>query len=170
MSPSLFFLLTLAVTVAALMLQVIARRLHRRALQKLAAEWKMHYSPDDRFCLANRVAQMLPVPGAALVRVADLIYGNEEAGYRYLFSAYFTEGVVRGKRRVVRVATLREPRERETVVSSFVLAPEGLSILEQYRELRRNAGARGKGQGAREENPPETKPEAGSEGRAASGK
>src|SRR5438046_9447292 len=124
MSPALFFLLTLAVTVAALVFHLIGRRMHRRALQRLATEWKMHYSPDDRFRLADRVAQMLPIPGAALVRVADLIYGNEEEGYRYLFSASFTEGVVRGKRRQVRVATLRDPRECKPAVSPLAFARE----------------------------------------------
>src|SRR5438093_13276668 len=112
MSPSTFFLLTLSVTFAALLLQLIARRVRRRALQRVAAQWQMHYSPDDRFRLADRVAQMLPIPGAASVRVSDLIYGNESDGYRYVFSASFTEGVVRGKRRQVRVVTFRESRER----------------------------------------------------------
>ena len=143
MSPSLFFLVTLGVTVVALALQAILRRIHRRKLQRLASEWSMHYSPDDRFRLAGRVAEMLPIPGAAQVRVMDLIYGNEKDGYRYLFSASFTEGVIRTKRRSVRVASFRETRDRDCAdsASPLLVAEEHLPIVEQYRELQKKLSA-----------------------------
>ena len=127
----------------ALSTQAILRRLHRRKLQRLAAEWQMHYSPDDRFRLAGRAAEMLPIPGAAQVRVMDLIYGNEKDGYRYLFSASFTEGVIRNKRRSVRVASFREARDRDCAdaTSPLIVAAENLPIVEQYRELHEKLSA-----------------------------
>jgi hypothetical protein len=137
MSPSFFFLLTLAVTTLVLLLQIIGDRMRGRALRELAAEWQMHYSRSDRFKLGDRVAEMLPIPGAARVRISDLIYGNEDDGYRYFFRATFTEGVVRGKRRQVRVATFRESRQPGAASALEIrLATEGMSILDQYRELR----------------------------------
>src|SRR5438132_1606449 len=134
MSPSLFFLLTLAVTTAALLLQMIADKIRNRTLRELAAQWQMHYSRNDRFRLGDRVAEMLPIPGAARVRISNLIYGNEDAGYRYFFRASFTEGVVRGKRRQARIATFRESRDQGPL-PVITLASETLSIVEQYREL-----------------------------------
>ena len=145
MSPSLFFLLTLSVTTASLLLYSFARRAHRRKLRELASEWKMHFAPDDRFGLAARVAEMLPIPGAANVRVADLIYGNELDGYRYVFSASFSQGVIRSKKRQTRVATFRESRDRDRGNGSapLILAPEGMSVLQQYQDLRKQMGAGG---------------------------
>jgi hypothetical protein len=137
MSPSLFFLLTLAVTAVAMFLQALARRGQRRRLRELADEWKMHYSPDDRFQLSDRVVEVLPVPGAARVRVSDLIYGNENNGYRYFFAASFTEGVIRAKRRGVQVATFHESRDRDRAAGAppLMVADNHLPVLEQYREL-----------------------------------
>jgi hypothetical protein len=141
MSPSLFFLLTLAVTVGAMIVHAVARRALRCKLAALADEWKMHYCPDDRFQLADRVAEMLPLPGAARVRVTDLIYGNEDDGYRYVFSASFTLGVLCGKKRRMQVATFRESRQRDCAdtASPMILADEGLSVVEQYRKLYQRA-------------------------------
>src|SRR5437762_1933315 len=139
MSPSSFFLVTLGVTVLALALQAILRRIHRRKLERLATEWKMHYSPDDRFRLAGRVAEMLPIPGAAQVRVMDLIYGNEKDGYRYLFSASFTEGVIRTKRRNVRVASFRETRDRDCADSASPLLAD---LSDEIARLQSGPGGR----------------------------
>jgi hypothetical protein len=137
MSPSATFLITLAVTIAALIVHALLRRSLRSKLAALAKEWQMHYSPDDRFQLADRVAEMLPQPGAARVQVADLIYGNEGDGYRYVFSASFTLGVLCGRKRRMHVATFRESSRRGSgeTASPLVLASEGLSVVEQYREL-----------------------------------
>jgi len=97
----------------------------------------MHYCPDDRFQLADRVAEMLPLPGAARVEVSDLIYGNDADGYRYLFCASFTLGVLCGKKRRTQVATFRESRDRDQgdTASPLILGEEGRTLVEQYRNL-----------------------------------
>jgi hypothetical protein len=147
-SPMEFLALTIACTVAARLVYITLRRRHRKVLQELAREWRMHYSPRDRFDLAGRVAERFPVPGAAEMRVADLIYGTEHAGenesasgdfYRFIFSAEYTSGVTRAKHRHRRVVTFREPKGRKASVdwSPLVLAPEELETIEQYRALRR---------------------------------
>jgi hypothetical protein len=138
MLPAYFLLLVVALTLAAWLAYVSRRGLQQRALRKLAAEWRMQYSPGDRFRLSDRVAERFPVPGAADVRVVDLIYGSTEHNcYRYIFSCEFTQGVVRLKRRGRRVATFSEPKDRSTAAdwSPLVLAPEDISTLEQYKRL-----------------------------------
>jgi len=139
MSPSYFLLLMICATLTGLLAQWKLRRVHRLAIAELARQWNMHYVSDDRFRLSDRVAEMLPIPGAAQVRVTDLIYGNEGDGYRYVFSAWFTEGVISSKRRRVRVATFHEPSGAEADdrgAGPLIVAPEGGSILAQYQQVR----------------------------------
>jgi hypothetical protein len=142
MSPASFLALTIGITAAALAAQMLVRRRRRRALRELARVWDMHYSPGDRFRLAARVAERFPVPGAADLRVNDLIYGNEDELYRYIFSAEYTEGVIRSKRRVRRVMTFTEPKGRSVATkwSTFVLADKEKPLVDQYKELREKRG------------------------------
>ena len=137
MSPIELLGLTLLVTAAGMAWELVRGRRHRARLQGLADEWKMAYSPSDHFRLTPRVAKRFPVPGAANIRVHDLIYGVDEGEYRYIFTAEYTAGVVHGKRRVVRAGTLSEPRDRPTIhaAAEVRLAPADLPLLEQYRRL-----------------------------------
>jgi hypothetical protein len=136
MSPLPFLILLAVITLIAAAMQAITRRKRVRALQELANRWEMHYSATDRFQLAARVAQVLPIPGAAAVRVLDLIYGLEGDHYRYLLTAEFTTGVLRGKSRGRVVATFAEPRDRSSAkIVEPVFGPERLGVVEQYRHL-----------------------------------
>jgi hypothetical protein len=138
MSPASFLALTIGITAAAMAAQMIVRHRRRSSLRELARVWDMHYSPGDRFRLAARVAERFPVPGASDVRVNDLIYGNEDELHRYIFSAEYTEGVIRSKKRVRRVVTFTEPKGRSdaTKWSAFVLADKEKPLVDQYKELR----------------------------------
>ena len=129
--PLLFLAILLAATSAALIVQRAADRIHHRRLTSLAREWRMHYAPDDRFNLAPRVAERLSLPGAADVRVVDLIYGSEQGTRRYVFSAHYTKGVVRWKRRAKCIASLSESKDGW---SSLKVASAELSLLDQYRD------------------------------------
>jgi hypothetical protein len=133
-----FLALLVAITAAARLAYVMLRKHHRRTLQGLARQWRMHYSPRDRFDLADRIAERFPLPGAAEMLVLDLIYGTEGDFYRYIFSAEYTSGVTRAKRRHRRVVTFREPKGRAARGdwSPLVLAPEELTVIEQYRNLK----------------------------------
>jgi hypothetical protein len=137
MSPLFFLGLTILLTAAAVTFDYLSRRRVRRQLQALGKELKMAYSHHDRFALADRVAAHFPTPGAAAVRVIDLLYSSDAESYRYLFSAEYTSGVIRSKRRMRRAVTLREPKGRSdpAVWSNMQLAPEKLSLIEQYRHL-----------------------------------
>ena len=136
MSPGLLFLACVLLTGAGLALDVAAHRRRGRALRALAAEWRMHYNAGDQLRLATKVLPRLPVPGAANVRVMDLIYGSDRDRYRYVFSVEYTVGVVGPKRRVVRVASLSEPRERgHAGPVSLTIAPEDGSMVDQYCSL-----------------------------------
>jgi hypothetical protein len=137
MIPSLFLALTLLLTAIAVTVDFLIRRRLRCRLQSLAAELKMAYSHSDRFALADRVAEHFPIPGAAALRVIDLLYSSDADSYRYVFCAEYTSGVIRSKRRMLRAVLLREPKGRTdpAIWANMRLAPENLSILEQYRHL-----------------------------------
>jgi hypothetical protein len=136
LSPTEFLGLLVSVTIAAMVIEIVRRRRRINRLQALATQWRMHYSTHDPFHLAPRVAQLLPIPGAAAVRVTDLIYGIEGDQYRYIFTAEFTTGVIRTKARGRVVASFTEPRDPgATRKLSPIFAPERLESLEQYRHL-----------------------------------
>jgi hypothetical protein len=135
----------IVLTAGAAAAQIVARARHVSQLKALAATWKMHFSAGDRFRLAPRVAERLPVPGAAGVRVFDLIYGIEQDHYRYLFSTEYTVGVLRTKTGCRQVATFTEPREpgSATKRSELLFAPADLPMIEQYRRLAEHVGKTG---------------------------
>lgn len=137
MSPAALLILAVSLTFAAAMGERICTRRHRKALQALATQWRMNYSPHDQFRITPRVFISFPVAGAAKIRVVDLIYGMDHDVYRYIFTAEYTAGVVMGKRRIRRAASLSEPRERapEALPAPIVLAPSNLSLMDQYRRL-----------------------------------
>ena len=137
MSPLFFVGLTLLLSATAVTVDFLSRRRLRCQLQQLAAELKMAYSHHDRFALADRVAEHFPIPGAAALRVIDLLYSSDADSYCYLFSAEYTCGLIRSKRRLLRAVTLREPKGRTdpSIWSNMLLAPEKLSLIDQYRNL-----------------------------------
>jgi hypothetical protein len=115
----------------------LLRRRRRRMLAALAREWSMHYSPRDVFELASRLASQLPAVGAADVRVLDLIYGSEDAGHRYIFSAEYTSGITRSRSRRQCVVSVLEPRghTESAAWKSLRFAPRDLPLIEQYRSV-----------------------------------
>jgi hypothetical protein len=140
LSPFRFLAFLIAVMAIARLVYVVRRQRQRRALQELARAWNMHYSPHDRFALADRVAARFPLPATAELRVVDLIYGTDGEFYRYLFSAEYTVGVTRRKHRELRVVTFREPKGRTTAAdwSPLVLAEPAKEVIAQYRALYEN--------------------------------
>lgn len=136
-TPSEFFVAMLTITVFAAIAQWAVRRRQMSRLRRLAADSRMHFSAADRFRLAPRIASLLPVPGAAGVRVLDLIYGVEQDRCRYIFTTNYTIGVLRTKTSVQRVVSYSEPRTSDggAATSPLVMAPESLPIVEQYQHL-----------------------------------
>lgn len=136
MSPGLLLLLCVGVVALAVAFDVAAHRRRTAVLRALAARWGMNYHPADQLRVTPKVLKQFPIPGAANVRVMDLIYGSDRDRYRYVFSVEFTLGLVGPKRRVVRVASLSEPRDRATAGPVFVnLAPAEGTLFDQYRYL-----------------------------------
>lgn len=136
-SPAEFLAALLALTAAVALVERVSRRRRRRELRKLAAQWKMTYSPRDLLRIAPRIASRFPVPGAADVRVVDLIYGTKGDEYRYIFTTEYTTGLLGGKRRQVRAASFSEPRGRGQADSPppVILAPSDMVLIEQYCRL-----------------------------------
>jgi len=139
LTPSEFLAVMLVITGAAAVAQLIVRQRRVAQLRALAEEWRMHFSATDRFQLAPRVAPRLPVPGAAAVRVSDLLYGIERENYRYVFCTEYTTGVLRTKTGIRRIATFVEPRDGSgaPACASLLFAPQVLPLIEQYRHLLR---------------------------------
>jgi hypothetical protein len=137
MVPLSFLSALLALTFLALLGQVLERRRVSHIMRKQAVEWRMHYAGADRFQITPRVREAFPIPGASDVVVADLLYRQEADLYRYYFTVEYTQGVIRTKHRIRRAATFCEPRDRSAgaAFSPLLLAPENLSLLEQYAYL-----------------------------------
>ena len=145
MSPFEMLSLAVGVTAAAYAIELLARRRWRRSLRRLAADWNMNFGRADTLRLTEKVARYFPIPGAARLHVTNVIYGADKADpdrYRYIFTAEFTVGVVRTKRRLLRVGSFTEPKARERAghraahaPAPVTLAPGNLSLLEQYRHL-----------------------------------
>ncbi len=97
----------------------------------------MHFSLFDRLRLTDRVAQAIPIPGAAAVRVFDLLYHSDAGRHHYVFTVEYTLGVVQSKHRLRRAAAFSEPRQKGTgqSASPIRMAPPELTLLEQYRYL-----------------------------------
>lgn len=139
MSPLHFLGLITGITALAAVAQGILRRGWEEHLRKLAATWGMNYSARDQLRLTAKVARAFPVPGAAHIKLIDLIYGAVGDRYRYIFTAEYTTGVVHGKRRIVRAGSFTESRTRDAApaeqAAPAVLAPAELPLIEQYRRL-----------------------------------
>lgn len=136
--PSLYLLAgVVALTLMAAGVELFRRSRVHSSLQELATIRRMHFSPYDPLRLTARVAANLPIPGAAYVRVIDLMYGTDGSVHRYVFTAEYTVGVVRSKKRVRRAATFTEPRDRSAAMptSPIRLASADLTLLEQYESL-----------------------------------
>jgi hypothetical protein len=139
-SPILFLSILIAATLAATATHLILRQIQMKRLRQLAARWQMHYTPGDRFKLSNRLAPRLGVPGAAMIRVQDVIYGREGESYRYYFTANYTTGVLKRKVDERAVCTLTELKDRDRAsadLGPLQTATEGLTILEQYENLQK---------------------------------
>ena len=134
--PPLVLLSTLVVTtLAAWSIDRARRGVAAAAYRRLARSHEMHYSPGDPLRLTPRVAAALPVPGAAAVRVIDLLYRTDAAGHHYVFTAEYTVGVVNVKHRLRRAAALDEPRGASGPAIGVRLAAEGVPLVEQYASL-----------------------------------
>ena len=137
MSPFALLGMVTGITALAGVAQGMSRRQREQQLRQLALQWKMNYSPRDQWRLTAKVARHFPVPGAAHIRITDLIYGSGARSYRYYFTAQYTTGVVLGKRRHVRAGSFEEPKDREIAgrSSDVLLGSPDLELIEQYRTL-----------------------------------
>jgi hypothetical protein len=146
MAPLLHLYTVIVVTLVAYGLDRYDRRRRSAALRRVASEFELNYTPTDQFRLTDRVADTFPVPGAAALTVTDLIYGIQGDRYRYIFTARYTIGAVRMKKRQRRVASYSEPLTSHShgvtttpapkpVPSRVTVAPPELEWAEQYRSL-----------------------------------
>ncbi|MGD1275834.1 MAG: hypothetical protein ABR964_01260 [Tepidisphaeraceae bacterium] len=138
MSPLHYLILVMFMTAGAAVAQAISTLGHRRGLRRLAGRWQMHFAAADRLRLADRIAEKLPVLGAANVCVMDLLFCTVEDTHQYLFTVEYGVGVVRGKHRRYRVAGFAEPVRRGAPAADFSLtvAPQELPLAAAYQYVR----------------------------------
>ena len=136
--PVLFFGGLVAVTVLAWIAYRSLRHQRKAALRKLAGDRAMQYSQRDLFSLVNRVGAAFPVPGAADLRVIDLIYATRAGRHLYVFTAQYTRGVSQRQWREEMVLGFCEPAAADgRPPTPLTPAREGLTVLEGYQELLR---------------------------------
>ena len=136
MSPSLLLILLLLTTLAALSIEGIRRGRQQERVRALASRWRMNFGRVDTLRLTHRVARHFPIPGAAALRVYNVVYGIEGDVHRYIFTAEYTLGIAGAKRRQTRVGTFVQPRDRgQCDDPTVILASSELSLLAQYRVL-----------------------------------
>lgn len=134
MTPSLLLIALLLLTAAAALIDRWTRRREQVVYRRLATQFGMHFSSRDTLRLTPRVAADFPIPGAAAVRVIDLMYRTDADAHHYVFTAEYTLGVVGPKRRVRRAAACVEPRAHHPPLA-VRLADDSVSLTAQYRSL-----------------------------------
>jgi hypothetical protein len=139
--PILLLVVMAGITAIAWAIHELLRTRHRNHLRLLARQWQMHYAPHDHFNIAGRIAEDFPVPGAADLRVLDLIYASDARHYCYIFTAEYTIGVIETQRRQSRVMSFCEAKEAHDPqqATTLSLGQMRLSLLEQYRQLKASA-------------------------------
>ncbi|HMO24867.1 MAG TPA: hypothetical protein PKB10_01225, partial [Tepidisphaeraceae bacterium] len=90
--PKWLLIALLAGCTGALAFALIRRTRRTTRLARLARATGWMFSPSDRFQLAERVAPLIPVPGAADVVVSDVLYRADPAGRSYIARVDFTVG------------------------------------------------------------------------------
>jgi hypothetical protein len=125
----------LLITIGGVAAERWSRRRAQAVYRQLAVEHRMHYSSGDPLRLTARVAARLPMPGAAGVRVIDLMYRTDEQNHYYVFTAEYTVGVVGPKHRVRRAAAFTESKTGAGIQNPIHMGPEELTWVEQYRAL-----------------------------------
>ena len=133
MSPLKFLLVVLGITFAAAAGQRIVNFRRRRILANLANQWQMHFVARDRFHVALRVCACAPTPGAADVRVMDVIYGMHDGRRVHLFTCEFGVGTIHSQSRRHCVAAFAESAGEHQPISELIIAPDKLPRLDQYR-------------------------------------
>lgn len=140
MTPARITILLIALSLAAWIGHEIVASRRRRAIERLARAHRLQFSSRDLFKLHLRIGGILPIVGAADVRVADLVYGLSATGLRYVFTAEFTTGATVGKRRHRVVAELNECKEPtdstdRVPTPRLRFAQRKLDVVDQYNEL-----------------------------------
>jgi hypothetical protein len=136
MPPIVLLIGLIVLTACAVLASTCFDRARSGKIAALASTWGMGFTAEDRFQLTTKVAGRFPIPGAADLALEDLVYRQESAGFRYLFTVGYTTGILRTKRRRRGVAMFIEcDRNQEDSDAQVILAPQELPLRAQYEWL-----------------------------------
>ena len=132
--PSLFLTLLVCITAGAAVGRRLWVRRHRRRLARAAKAAGAGYSAKDRFGLSSRVLGLLPVPGAARVRVRDVMYFRRDTLQWYVFTIDSVIGTLGRHELQSDLATAAEPtaRDADNALLGFGVAPLGKDVVAAY--------------------------------------
>ncbi len=138
MTPSILLCLLVLLTLTGALAQRLAKRCRQAIFRQLARDWGMHYSEADQLRLGERIAEHFPIPGAASIRVIDLIYGTREHQRHFIFTVDYTLGLTSQHHRRRRAGACIESRSGpENKLSSIpLLGSTRTPLVEQYQLLR----------------------------------
>ncbi|HEY1686783.1 MAG TPA: hypothetical protein VGG19_18625 [Tepidisphaeraceae bacterium] len=131
-APSILLVVLIEITIAAIAAQILLRRRTINTVRKLAANWGMHYQPADAFGLTERVAEHMPMPGAAKLIAMDLIYRQQGDDFFCAFTITFTAGALATKHRRWQVAAVHQVGNHY----SWATATADDALADQYEQVR----------------------------------
>ncbi len=133
-SPTLLLIGSLLLTLLPLAAALVARRRHLGRLRRLAEGHGWELTPRPEPDLARRLVPHLPAPGAAQVRVLDvLLTGASDAGRHGVARVEYVLGSVRHRRDNTRV--LGFSQAPDGTLSNVTIAAADRPWLEQYASL-----------------------------------
>ena len=136
MSPLVYLISCLAVSVAAFWIDWVDDARLRSRLRAVAQRFGLHFFPGDRFNFAGDIARRFPVPGVADPEVNDLVYGRRDDRYFYVFRFDYTVGVTDRKQRRRAIVAFTESAHREARQTGELLTAEPAgAIVTQYETL-----------------------------------
>lgn len=132
-SPTLLLIASLAVTAMALGVALIELHRRRARLRRLARETGCEFQASADPALIRAILPHLPAPGAADVRLIDLVSCPSAGAMLVIGRVDYSLGAVRHRRDNTRIIAIRQDGRGE--VSKVEYAPGDLPRLEQYRQL-----------------------------------
>lgn len=136
--PTLLLIVTGGVTLTVLATTMLELRRRRAGLRALADEAGCAYQPQADSALLEAILPRLRAPGAADLRLIDLISCRRDGGRLFIGRVDYALGAIRQRRDNTRILAVRIDEGGR--VDDVMFAPQELARIDQYRHLLASAG------------------------------